>query len=72
VADDRSIEDYERRRKCWLRGCSQEKEDGPFCADHASELPEDLLYRIRWAYDNGDTMDWLAAIRAAAEYLRGT
>ena len=34
------------------------------------ELPAGLDPRLRWAYSDGNTMDWLAAIRAASEYLR--
>ena len=65
-----SIDDYENRRRCWLRSCPDQRIDGPFCAEHWDMVPDDLKTRIEWAYENGDTMDWLAAIRAAMESLR--
>lgn len=65
-----SIGHYERRRKCWLPSCRSPKGEIPFCDEHTEQLPDDLIERIRWAYDGGDTMDWLAAIQAAITYLR--
>jgi hypothetical protein len=65
-----SIDDYENRRRCWFRGCSQEREGTPFCEEHWGQVPDDLQYRIGWAYENGNTMDWIAAIRAAVQAIR--
>lgn len=66
----RSIEQYERRRRCWLPRCREPRAPHtPFCEAHMDALPDDLLYRLSWTYDDGDTTEWLAAIRAAVEYL---
>jgi hypothetical protein len=67
-----SFDEFEERRRCWVRGCREERDEGPFCCEHADMVPEDLMERIRWAYDDGNTMDWIAAIRAAVAYIRET
>lgn len=44
-------------------------EGHPFCEDHAAQVPEDLVARIEWAYDEGEAIDREAALRAVQEYL---
>jgi hypothetical protein len=52
-----------------MRGCVEEREAGPFCAEHWAALPEDLQYRVQWAHEDGTDSDWTAAINAAVRFL---
>jgi hypothetical protein len=65
-----SIDDYEQRRRCWVRGCSEDRETALFCETHWANVPEDLQLRIAWARENGSSTDWRAAIDAAVRALR--
>lgn len=67
----RSIKYYEERIRCYYGRCSGERSSGPYCATHARMVPDDLMARIEWAVEDGDEIDWQAALRAAADYIRG-
>lgn len=59
-------------KRCYVPGCDRHvSRDGQvICRKHWFDVPEDLQERLRWAFENGTSVEKQAAVLAALDALQ--